>query len=167
MTASFLTVDLVDGFIARTFGSEDANSYLKLLLRELSSKPFLQYYGISHHEGAWRITDNINLVQGTSPGVLLQPTPILDYSTAAIHGTVVPQRRLSLVDEVDEVRQYVESAVLQVPIFFVNRNGELGFPLSDIIRGYDCDLRNEVDFAPLGGKTTTHIQIGVSLSVGY
>ena len=106
-------------------------------------------------------------MQGTSPGVLIQPTPILDYSTAAIHGTVVPQRRLSLVDEVDEVRQYVESAVLQLPIFFVNRNGELGFPLSDIIRGYDCDLRNEVDFAPLGGKTTTHIQIGVSLSVGY
>ena len=104
-------------------------------------------------------------MQSASPGALLQPTPLLDYSTRSIHGTIVPQRRFSLVDKVDEVRQYVESAVLQLPIFFVSRNGELGFPLSDIMRGYDCDLRNEDAFAPLGDKITTQIRIGVSLFV--
>ena len=104
-------------------------------------------------------------MQGASPGVLLQPTPLLDYSTRSIHGTVVPQRRLSVVDKADEVQQYVESAVLQLPIFFVNRNGELGFPLPDIIRGYDYDLRNEDDSAPLGDKITTQIRIGVSLFI--
>ena len=104
-------------------------------------------------------------MQGASPVALLQPTPLLDYNTRSIHGTIVPQRRLSLVDKGDEVRQYVESAVLQLPIFFANRNGELGFPLSDIMRGYNYDLLNEDDFAPLGDKITTQIRIGVSLFV--
>ena len=157
---------LVDGFIARTFGSEDANSYFKILLREPSSKHFLQYYRTSHHQSAWYITHNSNLVQCTSPGIPLQSAPLLDYSVTA-YGTVVPQRRWTPDSKVT-FRQSVEKAVLQprlqLPIFFVNRNGGLGFRLPDILRGCDRDLQNANDFAPLGHKSmTSHIRIGVSL----
>jgi hypothetical protein len=76
----------------------------------------------------------------------------------AIQGTVVPQRRWTPPDEVD-FRRHVKSAALQLPIFFVNSNGGLGFRLPDILRGSGYDLRNANDFAPLGGKTTTHIRI--------
>ena len=109
---------------------------------------------------------NGNLLQGASLGVPLHPTPLLDYSMRATHGTVVPQRRWTPADEVD-FRRHVQRAVLQLPIFFVNRNGGVGFQLSDILRGCDRDLRNANAFAPLGGKKTTHIRINVSLSLGY
>ncbi|KAF8257740.1 hypothetical protein EI94DRAFT_1791524 [Lactarius quietus] len=92
-----------------------------------------------------------------SPGVPLQTTPLLDYALAN-PGTVVPQRRWTPADEVD-VRRYVEDATLLLPVFFVSRNGSIGFPLSDILRGCDRELRNPNDFAPLGGRCTTQIRI--------
>ena len=168
LTVLSLTADLlVDGFIARTFSSEGANSYIKHLLLEPPSghAAFFQYYGISHHQGAWYITENSHLVLCSSPGVTFQPTPLLDYSTRAIHGTVVPQRRWTPADEVDAPR-YVET-LRRLPIFFVNRNGGLGFPLSDILRGCDRDLRNADDSALLGLRTTTNIRISVSLSPSH
>jgi hypothetical protein len=152
---------LVDGFIARMFKPGDANHYFTLLLR---TQHFIQYYGIVYHRGAWFITHNVNLVQGNSPGVPLQTTPLLDHSIRATYGTVVPQRRWMPADEVD-VRRHVQGAVLQLPVFFVNRNGSIGFPLLDILSGCNRDLRNANDFATLGGVTTTHIRINVSLSL--
>jgi hypothetical protein len=154
----------VDGFVARTFTPRDANKYLRLLLRVQESQCFLQHYRIVCHQGAWYITHNSNLVQGTSPGVPLQPTPILDYCMKATHGTVVPQRGWVPADEVD-IRRHVASAVLQLPIFFVNHNGGLGFRLPDILRGCDRELHNANSFATLGGKYTTHVRIHVSLSI--
>src|SRR6266702_7154688 len=92
---------LVDGFVARTFTPKDANNYFMLLLRTPASQYFLGYYGIVYHQNAWYITHNVNLVQGTSPGVPLQTTPLLDRSISATHGTIVPQRRWTPTDEVD------------------------------------------------------------------
>lgn len=81
----------------------------------------------------------------------------------ATSGTVVPQRRWSPADEVG-IRRHVESASLQLPIFFVNGNGGFEFLLPGIIRGrYDLYLHNADSFAPLGGKATTCIRINVSL----
>ena len=154
---------LVDGFIARTFATGDVANYLVLLLR---TQRFLQHYRIVHHQGAWYITRNSNLVQGSSPGVPHQPTPLLDYNMKATVGTVVPQTRWTPAEEVD-IRRHVEGAALLLPIFFVNRDGSLGFPLPDILRGCDRDLHNANGFAPLGGKFTTHFRIQVSLSPGY
>lgn len=76
----------------------------------------------------------------------------------ATHGTVVPQRGWVPADEVD-IRRHVASAVLQLPIFFVNHNGGLGFRLPDILRGCDRELHNANSFATLGGKYTTHVRI--------
>ncbi|KAI9447191.1 hypothetical protein BJY52DRAFT_1127570 [Lactarius psammicola] len=148
----------VDGFVARTFASEDANNYLMLLLRTPPSQCSLGYSGIVYHQGAWYIMHDVNLVQGTSPGVPLQTTPLLDRSISETCGTVVPQRRWTPVNEVD-VRQHVVGAVLQLPIFFVNHNGSLGFWLPDILRGCNHDLYHANSFAPLGSRTTTHIRI--------
>jgi hypothetical protein len=136
-------------------------NYFVLLLK---TQRFFQHYRIVYHQGAWYVTRNANLLQGTSPGVPLQPTPLLDYSLSSIHGTVVPQRRWAPADEVD-LRRHVEGASLELPIFFVNRNGSIGFPLVDILRGCDRDLRNANDFTSLAGHSTTHIRINVSLSL--
>ncbi|KAH9023167.1 hypothetical protein EDB85DRAFT_335892 [Lactarius pseudohatsudake] len=130
-----------------------------LLLRTPPSQHFLQYYGITFHQGAsWHITRNANLVQGASPGVPFQPIPLLDYSSWATQGTIVPQRRWTPSDRLG-VRRHVEGADLQLPIYFVNSNGSIGFPLSDILRGCDRGLHNANSFAPLGGRATTHIRI--------
>ncbi|KAF8261612.1 hypothetical protein EI94DRAFT_1557192, partial [Lactarius quietus] len=75
--------------------------------------------------------------------------------------TVVPQQRWLPANSVDFQRHVVD-AVLQLPIFFFNHNGSIGFSLWDILRGCDRDLRNSNDFAPLGGKFTTRIVINVS-----
>jgi hypothetical protein len=162
---------LVDGLVAHTFTPEDANNYFTLLLRTPPSQYFLPYYGIvyhqgEHHQGAWYITNNVNIIQGTSPGVPLQTTPLLDHSIWSTQGTVVPQRRWTPTDEVD-VRRHVEVAALQLPTFFVNHNGSLGFLLSDILRGCDHDLRNATSFASLGGRSTTHIGINASLFLSH
>ena len=154
---------LVDGFIARTFATTDVANYLVLLLK---TQRFLQHYRIVYHQCAWHITRNSNLLQGDSPGVPHQPTLLLDYSMKATYGTVVPQQRWSPANDID-IRRHVESAALQLPIFFVNRNGSLGFRLPDILRGCDRDLHNANGFASLAGKTTTHVRIHVSLSLGY
>ena len=158
---------LVDGFVSRTFASEDATNYFMLLLR---NRLFIQHFGILYHQpfnqGAWYITHNVNSVQGASPGVPLQTSPLLDYCTRTTHGTVVPQRRWTPADEVD-IRRHVEGAALELPIFFVNHDGTIGFPLVNILRGCDGDLHNANGFASLMGKTTTTIRINVSLSLGH
>ncbi|KAN0133464.1 hypothetical protein V8E53_008632 [Lactarius tabidus] len=149
---------LVDGLVAHTFTPEDADNYFNLLLNTPAQQYFLPYYGIVHHQGAWFITHNVNSVQNESPGVPLQTAPLLDYSIRGTHGTVVSQRRWTPVDDVD-IRRHVEDAALNLPIFFVNHNGKLGFSLTDILRGCDRHLHNANGFAPLGGRATTQIRI--------
>ncbi|KAH9036451.1 hypothetical protein EDB85DRAFT_1862120 [Lactarius pseudohatsudake] len=104
------------------------------------------------------MTRDANLVQGTSPGVPFHTTPLLDYSCRATQGTIVPQKRWTPPDDVD-IRRHVEDADLQLPIYFVNSNGSIGFPLPDILRGCDRDLHNANSIATLGGRSTTHIRI--------
>ena len=156
----------VDGYIGQTFTAGDANNYLRLLLRTPEHQCFLSHYGIVYHRGAWYIRRNSNLVQGASPGVPYLPTPLLDYSMKETTGTVVTQRRWTPAEEVD-IRRHVECAALLLPIFFVNRNGSLGFRLTDILQGRDRELHNANSFAPLGGKYTTQVRIHVSRSLDY
>ncbi|KAH9173763.1 hypothetical protein EDB89DRAFT_1849715, partial [Lactarius sanguifluus] len=76
--------------------------------------------------------------------------------------SVVPQSMWSPYTATDW-RQYVEEAVLQKPIFFEGVDGRLGLPLEAAAAGRCHDLRNAQEFAPLGGKSTTHIRIAVSV----
>jgi len=98
----------------------------------------------------------MNYVQ---PSGLLTRLP-LDFSITT-EGTVIPQRRWTPADEVD-IRRHVEEATLQLPVFFVNRNGSVGFWLPDILDGRDSELYNRDSHALLGGRTTSHIRINVS-----
>ena len=123
----------MDGFIARTFSPQDAHDFLTVLLR---TPDYLRYCCISYSRGGWYITQNAPHVPQPS---LRIPTQILslllDFSVGTTQGTVVPQPRWVPADEVD-VRRYVHDAMLQLPIFFVNRNnGAVGFGLPDILQG--------------------------------
>lgn len=141
---------LVDGFITNMFSPRDAFAFFTLLLRMQDFLPHVTYL-----RGVWYI----NHVQQPSAGL---PTQLpLDFNSWPTEGTVVPQRRWTPADEAD-VRRYVLEATLQLPVFFVNRNGAVGFCLPDILEGRDGDLYNRDSYALLGGRTTTHIRINVS-----
>jgi len=145
---------LVDGFLAHTFSPQDAYALFTFLLRI----PHFRSH-VSYSEGVWYI----NYVQQPSSGL---PTQLpLDFSVKTTEGTVVPQRRWTPTDEVD-IRRQVQEAQLQLPVFFVHRNGGVGFLLPDILEDRDLDLYNRDSRAPLGGRTTTHIRINVS-SLSY
>jgi hypothetical protein len=155
---------LVDGFIASTFHPADASHYLALLLR---TPDFMRYYQIRHSGGAWYIWYNAPSAPPPSTGAPTQQAWLpLDFNRDTTRGTVVPQRRWTPADEVD-IRRHVEDAVLQLPIFFVNRSGAVGFQLQDILHGCDHDLSHAYREAPLGGRSTTHIRINVSYAIPH
>ncbi len=151
---------LVDGFIARTFTPQDAHDFFALFLR---TSDFLQHHRIIYSKGVWYTMRNAPYVRSSSLGASTQNSPLpLDHSVRTTRGTVIPQRRWSPVDEAD-VRRHVEGGALQPPIFFINHNGGIGFWLPDILQGRHHDLHDGDREAQLGGKTTTHIRINVSL----
>ncbi len=148
----------VDGFLAHTFSPQDAYDFFVILLR---TPHFMQEYRVSyaHAQGLWYI---VHSVPSPSLGAPSQNVSLpLDFSIKITQGTVVPQRRWTPADEVD-IRRHVEEARLQLPIFFVNRNGGVGFLLSDILQGRDHDLHNRDSQASFGGRSTIHIRINVS-----
>ena len=150
----------VDGFISNTFSPQDVRVFLTQLL---GTPAFLQYYNVVYSGGAWFITQNAPYVPPQSPGLPAQHVPIpLDFNVEGTQGTVVPQRRWIPADEVD-VRRHIQEASLQLPIFFINRRGGIGFTLYDILQGRDIDLCNRESQAQLGGVATTHVRINVSL----
>jgi hypothetical protein len=88
-----------------------------------------------------------------------RPLWLLDYSIVRM-GTVIPQARW-YPENVNDYRQHVVEAILQMPVFFVQQNGTLGLPLNDAINGRCHTLRDAREQAQLGGRTTTHVRIGV------
>ena len=155
---------LVDSFLANMFSPRDANTFFTLLL---GTPDFLRYYRVAYSRGVWYLTQNAPHVQRPSVGIQTQNLPLaLDFSVKETQGTVVPQRRWIPTDVVD-FRRFVTEAELQLPIFFVNRNGGVGFWLPDILHCRDHDLYNRDSEASLGGVTTTHIRINVSLCSLY
>ncbi|KAI0295955.1 hypothetical protein BC826DRAFT_256982 [Russula brevipes] len=85
------------------------------------------------------------------------PLWLLDYSVVPM-GTVVPQA-LWFPHNVNDLRQYVTDATLQMPIFFVHEHGTLGLSLDDAINGRCHTLRDAQMHAQLGGRVSTHIRI--------
>jgi hypothetical protein len=75
-------------------------------------------------------------------------------------GTVIPQARWS-PDNATDYRNHVVEAVLQMPIFFMQKDGILGLSLADAINGRRQTLRDARMLEQLGKKTTTHICIAV------
>lgn len=82
----------------------------------------------------------------------------------ADRGTVVPQKMWSPLSSID-IRRHIESAELQIPVFFEDNDGRVGISLGACIDGQCRDLlRDPTGRAPLGQRATTHIRIVVSMA---
>ena len=155
---------LVDGYIARSLSPIKAERYLCDLLktneqglRQLCTTiPRPDGSGVAFLVGALAPQrPPPPLMQGRSGPPLWQ----LDYSVVST-GTVVPQDLWSS-QNVNDFRQYVTEAELQMPIFFIQDNVYLGLPLGDAVNGRCHTLRGAQTHAHLGGKVTTFIRIKV------
>ena len=88
-----------------------------------------------------------------------QPLWLVDYIIVRT-GTVIPQARWS-PENVNDLRHHVTEAILQMPIFFIQRNGTVGLSLDDAYNNRCHTLRDARMQAQFGGKYTTQIRIGV------
>ena len=130
---------LVDGSIARSFGLIKAERYLFDLLKTNESGLKQLCRTIPSPDGS-RATFVVEEVATNVflPPLMLdhshRPLWLLDYSTAKT-GTVVPQELWS-PQNVNDFRQRVTEAELQMPIFFAQENGHLGLSLNDAKNGH-------------------------------
>ncbi|KAI9511602.1 hypothetical protein F5148DRAFT_1170347 [Russula earlei] len=153
---------LVDGYISQSFRSKDAEGYFCHLLKTNSSGlkqscQALMMPGCSDVLFVVKTVPNAisprSFMQGPDGGLLW----LLDHSVVPT-GTVVPQALWS-PQNVNDFKQYVSEAPLQLPIFFIHETGALGLSLSDAANGRCHTLREARLQAQLGGKSTTHIRI--------
>ena len=158
---------LVDGYIAQSLSPIKAERYLYDLLKINPHNHNLRqlYQAIPRPDRSGGVTFVVGAVATRQPPPPLMQDPygrplwLLDYSIAPI-GTVVPQE-LWCPQNVNDFRQYVTDAELQIPVFFTQENGHLGLSLDDAVNGRCHTLRGARMHAPLGGKTTTFIRIKV------
>jgi hypothetical protein len=147
--ADFLT----DGYIPYTFTPQAAAHYLTLLFKANPSN--IQTF---FHGGAFLVLNQPT--NWTLPPLNFngQRAWILDYHIRP-GGSVVPQQ-LWFPQGQGDWRCYIEQAHLQLPMFFVTVDGNLGVPVGNAAAG-QMNLRGAGDPAPFGDKTTTKIRIGV------
>ena len=151
---------LVDGYISQTFGSRAAEQHFLNLLKNTSIPLLANSFHIEREEDFFfvhSVPPHILALSLNPPDRWLLDRGIMDK------GTVVPQTMWSPHSVVD-IRQYVENAELQMPIFFEDEDGGLGLSVGAFTDGRSHVLRNANDPAPLGQKTTTHIRIVVSMA---
>jgi len=155
---------LVDGYISQSFPNREAESYLCYLLKTNPSalRQSCMAVGKPDRSGALFVVNTIprTLSSVVRPCMQAQngyPLWELDHSVVRM-GTVVPQALWS-PQNVNDFRQHVSDAALQMPIFFVNANGVLGLSLSDAANGRYQTLSNAREQAQLAGRVTTHIRI--------
>ncbi|KAN0130991.1 hypothetical protein V8E53_011124 [Lactarius tabidus] len=140
---------------SQTFQSRAAEQYFLNLLKSSSIPPHTTlsytskggYFFFVHS-----VPPHIPAPFPSSPRRWLLDRGIMDG------GTVVPQMMWSPHSASDR-RQHVEMGELQMPVFFEDRDGELGFSIEASVDGQYHGLRHANDLAPLGQKTTTHIRI--------
>ncbi len=101
-------------------------------------------------------------VQDVHPTTYINNRPawLLDYMMRSV-GTVVPQRLWTLTSASDA--QLYGTTALNMPIFFVQKDGALGLPLNQAAAGNCAALLNARAPAPVGQCHTTTIRILVSL----
>jgi hypothetical protein len=149
---------LVDGYISQTFRSRAAEQYFLKLLESTSIPPLatLPSPGGGCFFFVYPVPPHIAARFPRPPGRCLLDRGII------IRGTVVPQK-MWFPQSAIGVRQYVERAELQMPVFFEGRDRGLGLSLEASVNSRRHVLRDANDPAPLGPRTTTHIRIAVSM----
>jgi hypothetical protein len=155
---------LVDGYISQSFGPNSTEDYLYHLLKTDRSGLNQSCQTVPKPDNSGALFVVRTIPNHLYPAPFMQdrhghPLWLLDYSIVRM-GTVIPQARW-YPENVNDHRQHVVEAALQMPIFFVQQNGTLGLPLNDAINGRYHTLRDAREQAQLGGRVTTHIRIGV------
>ncbi|KAN0131208.1 hypothetical protein V8E53_010912 [Lactarius tabidus] len=130
---------LIDGYISQTFQSRAAEQYFLNLLKSSSIPPHTTLSYTS--KGGYFF-----FVHSVPPHI---PAPFPNS----------PRRWLLDRGIMDGGTVHVEMGELQMPVFFEDRDGELGFSIEASVDGQYHGLRHANDLAPLGQKTTTHIRI--------
>jgi hypothetical protein len=150
---------LVDGYISQTFQSRTAEKYFLNILKSSSIPPHTAV-SYTSRGGCFFF---VHSVPPHIPAPFFSPTCrwLLDRGITD-GGTVVPQMMWSPHSASDR-RQHVELGKLQMPVFFEDKDGALGFSLEASVDGQYHVLRHANVLAPLGQKTTTHIRIIVSI----
>jgi hypothetical protein len=151
---------LVDGYISQTFRSRAAEQYFLNLLK-LTAIPTHATSPITWREGYFFF---VYSVPPHVPRSLNPPARWAIDRCIVDGGTIVPQTMWSPGSPVAR-RLNVEKALLQMPIFFEDKNGILGLSLGASIDDGCHVLRDANDPAPLGPKTTAHIRILVSTAL--
>jgi hypothetical protein len=152
----FCSKVLVDGYISHTFTPRQAERYFIWLLKtNLPHCPSRRIPGI----------DSTFFHTPSVPGYISNQAPdqsrwVLDRGILNM-GTVVPQT-LWVPHTQTDLRNHVELARLQLPIFFQCIDGRLGLPLEAAASGRCHSLADAQISAPLGDKSTTHFRIIVS-----
>jgi hypothetical protein len=144
---------LTDGYITYTFRPQAAANYLTVLFKANPSDvhTFL-------HKGAFFVWNQPTLWTQPPFNFNGRQAWLLDYHITP-GGSVVPQQ-IWFPQGQGDWRRYVEQAQLQMPLFFVNADGNLGVPVTNAAAG-QMYLRGAGDPAPFGDKTTTKIRICV------
>ncbi|KAF8479781.1 hypothetical protein DFH94DRAFT_496786 [Russula ochroleuca] len=153
---------LIDGYISQSFSPNSAEEYLHHLLKTNQSGMNQSCQTLLKPDGSGVLFAVRTIPENLSTTPFTQdrdgrPLWLLDYSIVRT-GTVIPQALWS-PDNATDHRNHVAEAILQMPIFFMQKNGILGLSLNDAINGRCQTLRDARMLAQLGGKTTTHIRI--------
>ena len=144
---------LTDGYIPYTFSPQAAANYYTVLFKVDPS--VIQAFV---HKKTFFVWNQPTI--WTQPPLNFDGRPgwLLDYHIRP-GGSIVPQQ-IWFPQGQGDWRRYVEQARLQMPLFFVDGNGNLGVPVVNAAAGQMC-LRGAGEPAPFGDKTTTKIRIGV------
>ncbi len=138
---------LIDGYIASSFGSRDAEMLHHTLLRR---SPGLI---LASHDPKHFLAE-----PPPRPDVdqrIPRPLWVIDYAVRDM-GTVIMQKLW--------VPRGIQSDFLCPPIFFVHKDGALGLHLTRAAGGDCWSLRGADERAPLDGSVSTHLQVRINVS---
>jgi hypothetical protein len=164
LTYFFLVLQtlLTDGYISQTVQSRAAEQYFLDLLKSTSIPPYVTLYNVERKDYGFFVNSvppHISALFPDPPDGWLLDRGIVD------RGTVVPQAMWLPLSSID-IRRHIETAELQIPVFFEDKDGGVGISLGECIDG-QCRvlLRDPTGRAPLGQRSTTHIRIIVSMAL--
>lgn len=152
---------LQHGYIGLTFGSHTESFFASVL------KASPRYLQVGFSAPGWPTAFYIDPINNiavpanamSARGYLIM---VLDYRADLSRGMLVPQIPW-FPQTPRDVRKYVTDAVLQLPIFLRQDDGSIGMSLSDVVHGNFRRLVDSVRQVNVGGRTSVHIRINVSI----
>jgi hypothetical protein len=143
---------LIDGYIATTFGSRDAEAYYSNLLKRPSR--LLSPYNPPENPGVFFALSPLRPDLNPPPP---QTNWLIDR-VVRNGGTVIKQ-------QIWVARN--QNEFLRPPIFFVHNNGALGLSLNQARGGNCMSLRGAAYPAPFDARCGNHAQIRINVSFVY